>query len=197
MKNAYIATDRVKIQNLVTNGNFANGTTGWSFNGSTGSALNNILKNTGNGTSVQGSSFQILTGKAIPGKKIYCRASMRVTNSSCTQLRMYIYKSGGTSQFFASINNPVSNNWYVVNAVITIPSNFVSGDCYIYAVHVYADAATSNAKVMEVKEVMALDLTELSLSDSTADQINTMFPRWFDVSYKPYPTEPRKYDLLR
>lgn len=147
--------------NLVTNGDFSNGTTGWSnLIGSTASVSGNTLSITGNGGSGSPGFAQSITVPASVGRKIYYRAKLRITNSSCSGLTIYLKNESDVDvaspvQFQ---NAPTINTWYEKGIILTTTSTSYSS-IRPYARHSYADAATANGKVMEVQNVFAIDLT--------------------------------------
>lgn len=161
--------------NIVTNGNFANGTTGWVGSDATLSAINNTLSITGSGTLATPRTHQLIT--LLANRKYYIRLKVRVTNASCTSINAY--PNGGSTPANMSVTNPVQNNWYILSQVFVIGA---TNDNAIYITNNYADATTANGKVMEVKEVLAIDMGDSSaneLYNLTATQMDTRF-HWFD-----------------
>lgn len=146
--------------NLVTNGDFSNGVTGWTAANSTLSALNNILSVTGDGSGSVPQTHNITPTPAIPTKKMYALAKLKITNAVATFYGLIVNGStGGTSSYIAKAT-PVQNNVNVVSGIVTLPSN-VTGNIRLSVYHQYASAATANGKVMEVQQVIAIDLTAL------------------------------------
>ncbi len=175
------------LTNIVTNGNFANGTTGWTNLGtSVLSASNNILSCTGNGASAQPDVYQD-TGYAISAnKKIYARAYVKVTNAVCSLIRFQGYTTGFGNYFGeTTVSNPTQNIIYPLSIVFDTGA-VASGNFTLFTKHVYADAATANGKVMEVQNVIVIDLTAKfgTGNEPTASQMDTMidnyFSGWFD-----------------
>jgi len=173
----------VEITNLVSNGDFSDGTTGWGGSTSTLSAENNILSDTCNGEFYAGAAYQ---SKSLDSThKYFLRAKARVTNAVALSLRI-------TMQTFATNivveqENPSENEWYTLYGVHTPDESANSVKVY----QGYADSATANGKVMEVQEVLAIDLTETfgAGNEPTADEIETLIgivpENWFDGVYKP------------
>jgi hypothetical protein len=168
------------VTNIVSNGNFTNGTTGWLAYGSTISAANNILTVTGNGGGVYPQAYQIVPNKAVNGHKIYGRFRFRVTNPVCIRVTLQIYKNGGTPIGNAR-NSPVQNQWYPFSSIFTQTQD---GDLTHVMLQEYADAATANGKVMEVQEVLSIDLTTLfesrGLTIPPLATLDALFATWFD-----------------
>jgi hypothetical protein len=143
----------LKSWQLVSNGNFALGTNGWTPVLSTHAVANNTLTNTSTTT---GSDlplpYSAATYNFVSGRRYYLRALMRVTNSNCTSVRMVT----NSNDLIAEQVNPVANQWYVVSNVGVSGSNN-----QLRARHIYPDVSTANGKVMQVQNVVALDLTEI------------------------------------
>jgi hypothetical protein len=169
-----LKTDKLLATNLVTNGDFSNGTTGWSANNSTISTSANTLINTGNGSG----QFPRTNGGSIfaNNQTYYVRMRARVTNSNAVE--MFI---GHGPSAIARITVPIINQWYQVTGVVSNPLN---AELRIY--HSYADSATANGKVMEVQYVSVLNLTQIfgAGNEPTKEQMDAMlsyFPNsWFN-----------------
>lgn len=157
------------LKNSITNGNFAT-TTGWTPLGSTNSVSNNTMINTGNGGSANPYFSNEFMTPVIPlqeGRKFFIKCKQMVTNSVCTQISFkYRGSTGGTTTNIAYQSSPVQNQWYQLSSIITIPSGY-TGNLQLFMYHGYADAATANAMVMEVKDVICIDMG--------ADTSNTLF----------------------
>jgi len=172
---------------FVQNGNYADGTTGWTALGGTLSASNNILSLTGNGSANQLFARQDTAIPFVEGKKVFIRAKVKTTDtvSSYMQLRIYGTTSGSISlSGTGQINTPVQNQQYTLYGIATLTG--LVGNIRVIALDTYADAATANGKVMQVQEYMAIDLTAHGLDSLTADQCNTRFPNW--LSYGAHST---------
>jgi len=143
-------------QNAVANGDFRNGTTGWSPYDSTLTATNGVLSITGDGVSASARARQVTPTVNIKnGSSVYMSAKARVTNNLCTQMMLIL---DGTIDKSKTIATPIQNQWYTLNAITisTADENYV-----VTPRHYYADAATANGKVMEVQQVQVIDLTTL------------------------------------
>jgi len=164
--------------NIVRNGNFANGTTDWLRTYATSSVTGNILSITGDGSG--NSPFAVQQNpnhKFVTGKKYYMRAIMRVTNSQCTNMSI---RAGINGTVVAVQVSPVANNWYVLSGIWTVDEANNGLQFDIRLVHLYPDANTANGKVMEIKEVMAIDLTAHGLENKTKEELDKMFANWFE-----------------
>lgn len=169
--------------NLIENGDFSSGTAGWNaYLGSSLSASNNTLASTGTGSS---SSIGTIKNTAIAitaNKKWYFKGRVRVTDTNCTSLVLYI---GGTTSGggnLQTISTPVQNQWYPLSVVFNNSAGAV-GNIRIIVYASYADATTASGKVMELKEVFAIDMGTDSSNPNyslTADQMNAKYPTWFN-----------------
>ncbi|HEX2925423.1 MAG TPA: SGNH/GDSL hydrolase family protein [Ruminiclostridium sp.] len=170
------------LTNKIANGNFAD-TTNWA----SGAAYNmyssltvtsNILSATGTTTAMVGTrnSFSIFEA----GKYYYIHAMVRVTNPDCQSINV----GQGTILTMKQINNPVQNHWYEISVVIKTTSA-VHDFLLFWAT--YANAASANGKVMEIKKVSVIDLSSLSsvtckpLASDIRSIIAASYPDvWFD-----------------
>lgn len=159
--------------NLIKNGNFANGTAGWTGSYSTIAASNKVCTVTGIGTNNIPGVIVTPSNKYYAGHVYYSRFKARVTNSLCTLMKARFASGFGD----ININNPVANTLYTQSRVFTATSDVTSPD---YVHHAYTDNTTANGKVMEVMEVMSIDLTVIDLALKTALECDYMFPKYFD-----------------
>lgn len=164
------------LKNEVINGNFADGTTGWSAGGATLSASNNILSNTGTGSSPTPNTARVTVINSTVGRKIYVRATVKITNNVCNNVRIYTY-DGTNSVVALQVNTPVQNQQYILSGICT---QVATGTIAVFIKHYYPDSATANGKVMEVKDVICLDLTALGLESKTVEELDAMTQKYFD-----------------
>jgi hypothetical protein len=177
------------IKNLVINGDFRNGVTGWNATStSTISATNNTLSIIGSGTSlgVLRTYQQAMT--VSPSDKVFCKMRVRVTNANATSLQVKLRGSvSGTVDFILNQASPVANQWYDAIALLTLPANF-SGSVQFEISHTYADAATALNKVLEVQYMLLTDLTKDygALNEPSYDDMVELLSYftngWFDIS---------------
>lgn len=161
--------------NIVKNGNFANGTTGWTAGNSNISVSNNTLVVTGNGN---GAYFSVSPSlpKIYNGRKYYLVTIAKVTSAGCTALRIWL----GNNQLAKDISNPTQNQLYKLSSVLTATSDY---SVPITIESGYINATTANGKVMEVKNVIAIDMgTDANnpLYNKTVTEMDKMFANWFD-----------------
>ena len=146
---------------LVSNGDFSNGTTGFSGVDATLSDSNNTLSVTGNGVSNIPRVYQNTNTSCAVGRRYFVRATVRVTNSSSSNIKLeFDGVTAGTIVIASQQNTPTVNQWYTLNGVVAVGSDF-TGNIQVKITHTYADAATANGKVLEIQEVVCIDVTNL------------------------------------
>jgi hypothetical protein len=163
---------------LVTNGDFSDGTTGWTGASSTLNVLGGIGSMIGNGTSP--GPFLTNSLSMIVSHKYYVSLKARATNNLATDLS--IRHSG--SSVFASQVNPVQNTWYNLSAVIT-----ASVTTYrIYTV--YNTMADATNAVTEIDYAYSFNISTLiankqysplyedTFDNLTDEQIKTQMDLW-------------------
>jgi hypothetical protein len=165
-------------RNIVSNGNFASGTTGWGPGGATINAANNTLNVVGNGTASTPNITTITSIPAYIGQKVFIKARIKVPNG-CTNISLYTL-NGINPQYAYNTTAKVIGGYAYYYGISPAQTEVGSQNIKIYIRNAYADAATSNDKVMEVQEVMAIDLTAIGLDALTVDQCNARFQNWFD-----------------
>ncbi len=173
-----------KATNLISNGDFRHGTTGWGVNnGGTLATSDNILSHTANNSAAYPDIIQNTSTPAVTGHKIYIVAKLLVTNA--VTVSMYIAlggSTGGATLNLTTIGSPTIDTWYAPSGILTLTNQ--TGNIRFYAIHHYADAATANGKVLEIRQVMAINLTTLfgAGNEPTAAWCNLNIPTWFDGS---------------
>lgn len=166
------------LKNEVANGNFADGTSGWSGTNATLTASNNVLSVIGNGVSNvplvdKSTNINLIN----TNQKIYVSAYIKITNSNCSSATIQLRYSGGSFLTY-SISNPIINQTYKISQITS--NNGGTGNMSIRIYHQYPDSATANGKVMEVKDVICLDLTALGLESKTVAELDLMTQTYFD-----------------
>lgn len=137
--------------NLVSNGDFSNGTTGWSAICATHSVSSNILSNTGDGSTNY--PYETQNGTLVVGHKYYVSSTLRVTNSICVTIG---YKFDNNI-IYSSINTPIQNQWYKNTGIVSATSTSMTYRIH----HNYVDNATANGQIMQIQQAYAIDLTAL------------------------------------
>ena len=158
---------------LVTNGDFSNGTTGWASQFSTSSVALSILSNTGDGTN---SIPRILRTYTWNNEKYYINVKVRITNTSASEIRI----NTNDSQFFIQ-STPIQNTWYKISNIFTYAGGTTSR---VQIAHFYADSETANGKVMEVDYVYAFNISTLIANKQYSPIYNTTFDLMSDEQIK-------------
>lgn len=156
------------LTNLIANGDFTNGTTGWSLDGSTNAISNAVLVNTSNGTKTTPATYTSFP--IVSGNNYYIKLRYRVTNAVCTKIRLFF---GGVYQDLTSA--PAMNQWYE-KSVILSPT---FGTFFIY--HIYSNLTDSLNANLEVQYVLITDLTASfgSGQEPTATQLDQFVLGYF------------------
>lgn len=186
-----VVSDGIALKNLVTNGDFSNGTTGWDAYLGTKSATDGILNITCSGSQAQsfGQSWFSPTVSPAANHKIYVRISVRVTNSVCSSIRFFLAGTSGTTSFYPNKLTPTENAWYSISGVSMSQSVCVGDNLRLYIGQYYADAATAAGKVMQFDNALCIDLTATygAGNEPSADYMDTYLSlryvnSWFDGS---------------
>lgn len=173
VKKVILLNKFINLTNLVTNGDFSGGTTGWTGNFGVASVSQNTYALTGNGANAEPYSSQLHA--MIAANKYYFKFRVRVTNPNCANIK--VRPAAGYGDI--NIANPVENQWYAQSAVVT-PST--SGNLEMYFKQVYSDAATANGKVMELQYLSLINLSSAFGfgNEPTAAQMDFWYPNWFN-----------------
>jgi hypothetical protein len=178
--------DKLFATNLVQNGDFSNGTTGWGTFASTLSVISNTLSVTALGTATTGRTGALL-GSVSVGNKIYVKTRIRVTNALSTRISCNIKAGIGGSVLVTAenqINNPIINTWYETSFVFNINANALNSTLEFS--QLYPDSATANGAVMEVQYVSAINLTQVfgvgnEPTKEQMDYLLSVYPNsWFN-----------------
>lgn len=181
------------VTNIVTNGNFASGTTGWEAQCATLAVTNGIGSSTGNGVSYAPNIVRTSVPMSAT-HKFYFRYRVRVTNSACIQLNLGAYDGAGISLTGDWVDNPVNGTWYKLSTIGTTSATATYINFYCY--HVYADNATANGKIMEVQQLIAIDISNLSVDQQTQAWCDANLT-YFDGTTTLYPMPDGLVDDLR
>ena len=151
------APSQRKYINAIPNGDFLDGTSGFTTGRSVNSANDGILSNTSTGGGLAilySSEFSVLSGD-----KIYGYARFRVLGADSSYLKMRTYLLGW-HDFFTITGGATQNQWYERSGIIVVPStsNLAAG---LY--HGYPDDPAG--RVMEVDKFIVFNLTENGLDD--------------------------------
>lgn len=161
--------------NLITNGDFSNGTTGWSSSSANLATAANILTAT---SKVVGTAVLVTpTQSVVPvGNKYYYRWRARIRTTSHYKIGLAFW-NGSAHQYLTSISNPTVDTWYDLSGI----ANFISKP---YLMTEYNDTAVG--KVMEIKYALTIDLTATfgAGNEPTAEQMDGILAKftnsWFN-----------------
>lgn len=158
--------------NKFANGNFANGTTGWSASNAVLSVADNIMNITGNGSAANPRMYKSTSVPATGTRKMYARVVLGVTNASCSEIQVY-WSGAASGTSIQTISTPTQNNFYTISVVTT--TNFNTLTPQIYLAHTYSSAANSNGNALQVKEIFSIDLTDLGYENLSAADCTNIF----------------------
>lgn len=159
-------------ENLVVNGDFRNGTTGYlSFNASLSVVGGNLINTAG---SIENFGESRRDNVFSKDNIFYLKSRFRVTNSNATSARVL----AGDSAVRLNVTHPVANQWYELSVV----GLHESTDSRLLLRHLYANAATANGAVMEVDYVLGVNLTATfgAGNEPTKEQCNKLFANYFE-----------------
>lgn len=153
--------DKLYATNLITNGDFSNGATGWQMTYASPSVENNVLFITATGGAEYAGAIQIsdiLT--SVTSKKVYAKGILKVTNDACVKVRLVMIGYSGAYEEINvfELNSPTINTVYNVSCVGEFSSG-ATGPFAIIAREYYATAEIAAGKVLELSYIEAIDLT--------------------------------------
>lgn len=180
--------DKLYATNLVTNGDFSNGITGFIGGGAILSSYSNTLSVMGNGSSAYPQAYQSINISSFLNHKIYFSAVLKTTNTDCTQLSIQPQLRNGTTfvsnMASYSINNPINGTPYRLSSIYTMP-NSGADNVWPLLIHSYANSSIANTKIMEVKHFIAINLTSIfgAGKEPTKEQMDWLLAQKFTNSW--------------
>lgn len=158
--------------NLITNGNFSNGITGWtSYYCVATTEAPDKCKMAGNGAGAY-PCINIVGNYPNSTDLVYYACEMMVTNSDALTIAI----RSNSAETSAIVNNPVANKWYklsCVQAAGNSSANFSPS-------HRYSTASNANGKIGYVKNCIAINLTAIyGLSKEPTKE-------WCDINISPF-----------
>lgn len=139
------------LNQIVANGNFVN-TTGWTAYASALSATGGVLAATGDGSHEYLGAYAFCTGYLAASAKFYLRGEARVRDAAATKIELQALSSGTVTTVVAqTINTPTADNWYPLSGIASMGAG--TGDIGIRVRSIYADGATANGKILEVRNL--------------------------------------------
>jgi len=143
---------------IVSNGNFANGTTDWISTGDgVVSESNGNLLHTAGSSTITPQARQI--DKSPLYDKIYFKIKIRVTNTDCDFILIQANGStSGTNVTVAVQLLPTQNEWYTLSGIFTKTDQL--GNLKLNLIHGYADTTTANGKELECEYAIGIPLPD-------------------------------------
>lgn len=156
----------VKLKNLITNGDFRNGTTGWTAPNGTLSALNNELTHTGN-SSTTGTSVISHAFNTIAAHQYYIALSVFRSHDISS---MYIEQINGLGVI--QLTNTVINEWNFRSFIKSSTANSASS---LTLVALFTGSSNLN-KLLKIKGFLSVDLTATfgAGNEPTKDEMETL-----------------------
>ena len=151
------------FRNEIENGNFEGGyAPWWNLYGSANlSAAGNVLSIEGDGSSrYVGVAQDDNLFPIMPGQKVYIQAKVKVLNSNCQILEVFLTSSEhyfDPAGYTGIIYNPVMNEEYLISTIYTIPAEF-GGNLVLGFQATYPDALTAAGEFFEVQDVILVDM---------------------------------------
>jgi len=144
--------------NLINNGNFGNGTTGWYAEGGTLSMnIDGNLVMTANGTRTSPYIEKIVLPSLINNSSIFIKYRFRSTGDNVKAITFYAKDTLNNKDIATTvISNPVKNQWYEVCVIKTI---LTMGNCKFRISPKYTTTEASNNQTFEVDYFMVINLT--------------------------------------
>lgn len=173
----------VVFNQLVQNGDFSNGTTGW-FTDGTGaaSASDNVLTLTCNGSQAYVQARQYLPLTLI-NHKVYVTVEIQQPSGSAITsaillLQLYNGASLVSNITVASTTTFADDTWITLSGIVTVPDQTIT-QCLINT-----RAFCSSGAQVKVRRVMVTDLTQMfgAGNEPTGEEYRAMFP----LDYYPY-----------
>lgn len=174
--------------NLISNGNFENGTTNFSnYGGFSLSAVDNVLTATGNTAVVAGTIGQTTDLPVILNQKIYFRCKIKPKHQFTSIDAVLRGSTSGTAGtvIFQTISNLTVNNEYILAGIATA-SELLTGNIRI-GIRAYNSVSNILDMAFEIKEVIAIDMGVSSVSsiyNKTVAEMNAIYPNWDDKESK-------------
>ena len=175
------------FNNQLSNGDFSDGITGWLLSRASIVAVNNVGSATGNGTSANARIGKVTDIYYDASKKVYASAIARVNNSNATGIRFIVGREGMSAydHHYTLQGTPLANQWYNFGMIFNFVDSYHVGYKYSFQfAQYYNDAATASGKVLDIKNVVALDLTTIygSGNEPTKEQVEHNLNKvWFDT----------------
>jgi hypothetical protein len=161
---------------LVTNGDFSNGTTGFaSLNTEFFTVTNGIASFGAFNANSSIAPFGDVNNNYFDNKYIYFAVYMRATTSNVTHIQI---SNTATANIRAVIENPVLNQWYLLSNVLNLGNTIVGN------YRIYARGNTDTQRNADVDFVYAFNVQELKTNKQYSPLFNTTFDLMTDAEIK-------------
>lgn len=165
------------LTNLVTNGNFANGTTGWSSSTADISVLDNVLSVVcGETSTTYFHVYQDTTLSYAESTIINFRGQARVTDSGISRLELRLYAIDLSFKVSSVIQNkPTANAWYPYNINLTVSADMADKNLRVW-LHAEVPSGTGTGKMAQHKLITMTNLTAIfgAGSEPTAAEMDAI-----------------------
>ncbi len=141
-----------------------------------------VISNTGDGTDPDAFENHDTGDTPVTGDEILLIAEVLVTNAVCNFIRLYLDgTTGGTADLVDAQAPPTINTWYLLSGIGVVAGDF-TGNIQVKLQHNYADNAAQSGKVLQIRNVRSINLTQTygaGNEPSAANGLKT-FPRYFE-----------------
>lgn len=168
------------ITNMVVNGDFTNGTTGWSRSGLNPlTVTDGVASGTGTGGSSNVSVYGGLSGQSFSnGDKIFTQAKVKCPEG-CVKVAIKLRDFTSTiDDIIFAIDSPTIDEFIDVSGIYTFKNDSTAPN--IQVMYYFSSASETTGKTIELKEILAIDLTD---NDANLEEIRFMLSQfdkgWF------------------
>lgn len=168
-------------KNEVVNGNFANGTTGWTMLYGTGVVANNILTLVGNNYSTLVRCRHEVGFKMKSGERLYLHVRIRALEGVAPNNLQAMIRDGASGKYYTASTPLFGTSWTKVSTIIEATEDMVNNTNVVVGA-VYAENATPAEKI-QVAEVYIVRMgTDSSHPDynKTLAEMEAKYPHYFD-----------------
>lgn len=169
------------LTNLAVNGDFSNGTTGWTAGNATHAVVDGHIVNTGNGAGATGIEYSASAfGNCVTGDVLWVRFKTTIDNNVSTNLYYQLYGNQSVESSHYVNKAAAYAGWVIESTRFVAARDVTNIKLYIY--HQYADAATESGKKLSLDDIMVINLTARfgAGNEPTAAQMDLLAPTWFD-----------------
>ena len=184
ISNIYYKQAAAPFNTILTNGDFSQGTAGWTGGTGTINASNKTLYCIGDGSEVYPQFRQTTSNQYALGQKLYFKSKVRVTNPNSSQITYMLSAANMTTVVGNIVVNPIANVYYD-NSVILTSTSGTSSTYSVFIYHKYSTPVIANGKVLEVSDFVVVNLTASfgAGNEPTKDQMdNNLNKIWIDTT---------------